>query len=61
MKKAILTNVELQCQNPPSPYLTWSEEAVKAWLVQQGFDLTKPIKQSRDLCCCAITYTQEDK
>jgi len=60
MKKVILTAYMIAKHNPPKPYFTWSEDAVKVWLEKQGFDLTKPIESTRELSSCSIIFRQRD-
>lgn len=47
-------------KGPPFPYLSWDEDAVKAWLHHKGFDLKKEIWREDDRKSFDIIFYQED-
>lgn len=42
-KLLIVSIIDLMFQEPPPPYLSWDEEAVRAHLRACGFDFERPI------------------
>ena len=45
--EVLLTNREIEF-GPVFPHIKWGEDAIRAWLGKQGFDLNKPIFRTLD-------------
>lgn len=46
----VLTAVELVRDPPPPPWLSWGHEgAVRRWLLNKGFDLSRPMARTDDI------------
>lgn len=58
--EARLSRDEVVHDYPPIPYLTWDEGAVKAWLREKGFDLSKEIQRRDDLSTGDIIFRQDN-
>lgn len=59
IKTVRLTQSEIIATNPPGFSLVWDETAVRQWLRQQGFDLTKEIRRYGDGSSDEIIFEQD--
>lgn len=58
-KKAVLT-LEDFLDYPPKPFLRWCQGALKKWLEDRGFDLSRPIEQHDNPSTFSKIFTQEE-
>lgn|GEM_PF-6344185 len=46
--------------NPPKPYVSWTENAIKSLLVTNGFNLDKEITRCEDAMTYEIMFYQKE-